>query len=63
MEELKVWWVLAWNDYYPSSGLGNLRETFSTWSEAHDYAGFLRSNDSWSSYDNVEIVNVSDYLG
>jgi hypothetical protein len=58
----KVWWVLAWNDYYPSSGLGNVKKTFSTKSEAREYAERLEAGEGYADYDNVEIVNVSDYL-
>ncbi len=58
----KVWWVLTWYDYYPSSGLGNVKRTFSTWTEAQEYVEFLQSEKSDTEYDKVEIVNISDYL-
>jgi hypothetical protein len=59
---LKVWWVLAWYDYYPEAGLENVKKTFYTEAEAREYAEFLQSEGAEWDYDNVEVVNISDYL-
>ena len=58
----KVWWVLAWYDYYPSAGLGNVKKTFYTETEAREYVEHLEAGEWYEDYDNVKIVNVSDYL-
>jgi hypothetical protein len=56
---MKVWWVLVWDQYYPSAGLGNVRDTFETESEANEYASTCDT--SWGSH--VEVVDVSQKLG
>jgi hypothetical protein len=59
MEELKVWWVVAWDTYYPSGSLRNVKGTFYTEEGAK---AFTEELEAQGRFDNVEIVNVSDYL-
>lgn len=64
---MKVWWVLTWDTYYPSGGLGNVRATFETEAEAKDCVDLIRKTDEAQGYDswgeNIEIVDVSRRLG
>lgn len=55
---MKVFWVLAWEQYYPDARLGNVRRTFETKEEADAYALEIGS-----SYDYVEVEDVSRRLG
>lgn len=70
---MRVWWVLAWSNYYPDGGLGNVYGTYATEQEAEDVAEELRTRGKpWSEdaedddmrieVDNVEVVNIKDYL-
>lgn len=58
MKNLKVWWVLAWDQYYPKGSLDNVRSTHSSFEEAEGEISALRA-----AFDNVEIINISDKLG
>ena len=55
---MKVWWVFAYDQYYPSAGLSDVKNTFATEEEAQAYVDELQST-----CDYVRIVNVSDMLG
>ena len=59
MQELKVWWVAAWDTYYPSGSLRNVKDTFYTEEEARRKKKELEDQEI---FDYVEVVNVSDYL-
>lgn len=63
---MKVWWVLAWEQYYPNGGLGNVVGTFETKEEADQFAASFKY-DYGSSFeyrpDYVEVENVSEMLG
>ena len=54
---MNVFWVLAYDQYYPSGGLGNVKRTFSSWEEAVEYTETIQG------YDYVEIQDVSSMLG
>jgi hypothetical protein len=56
---MKVWWVYAWNQYYPSSCLGDLIDTFATAAEAEVFADGLKDT---GNYSYVEVVDISDRL-
>lgn len=55
---MKVWWVLRWDQYYPSGGLGNVASTHETEEEA---AAEAASYDT-DAYSYVEYVNIEDML-
>lgn len=62
---MKVWWVLTWDQYYPSGGLGNVDSTWVTKEEATARVTELQAaaeKDGWG-LDYIEIKNVSDMLG
>ena len=66
---MKVWWVLAWEQYYPSSELGNVHSTYATREEAVAVAEQLKipwdaANGEPYRYcpENVEVVNISNML-
>lgn len=54
---MKIWWVLAWDTYYPGSALLNVNSTWETEEDAEIAA--LKIKDE----DHVRVVNVSDMLG
>jgi hypothetical protein len=56
---MKVFWVLAYDWYYPETGLGNVKGTFLTKEEAEEYAETLRLR----SFDEVYVEDVSVMLG
>ena len=73
---MKVWWVVAWDDYYPSEELKNVRGTFNSKQEAIDFADKIRQfgNDIQyeyqgkmieynETYEHIEVINVCDMLG
>lgn len=53
---MKVFWVLAYDRYYPNGGLSDVMGTFLTREEAEKYAASL------TSYDYVQIEDVSNML-
>jgi hypothetical protein len=55
---MKVWWVLAYNQYYPWGELGNVHSTYETEEEAVAIANNLRGK-----FDHVYVENVSRLLG
>jgi hypothetical protein len=61
---IKRFWVLAWYDYYPSSGLGNVHSTWETMEEADREVQRLKDNATLGDhYDNIRVYDVSDLLG
>lgn len=54
---MKVFWVLAYDQYYPNGGLSDVAATFATLEEAEEYAKTL------SGRDYVEVHDVSYLLG
>lgn len=58
MKALKVWWVLAWDQYYPDSELGNVKSTHVTEEEAKEAA----AHPDLRSWDRVEVMNISHML-
>ena len=54
---MKVFWVIAYDHYYPDAGLRDVRGTFLTREEAEEYAATLKD------FDYVEIEDVSEMLG
>jgi hypothetical protein len=59
MQEIKVWWVLAWDTYYPSGSLRNVKGTFYTEEEARKEKEELEAQER---FDYVEVANVSGLL-
>jgi hypothetical protein len=73
---IKVWWVVAWNTYYPDEELGNVIETFYTEESAISFQQDVKQNghhityqydgkdiEYTMEYDHVEVIDVSDKLG
>ena len=54
---MKVFWVIAYDRYYPYGGLADVLKTFATREEAEAYA------DAAPGYDEIEVYDVSDMLG
>lgn len=54
---MKVFWVVAYDQYYPDGGLDNVRKTFATRAEAEEYAKTVKD------YDHVEVHDVRSMLG
>lgn len=59
---MKVFWVLAWDQYYPGGRLNNVESTWATFEEAQARAKELKE-DPGCYYDYVEIEDVSDMIG
>lgn len=53
----RVWWVVAWDFYYPCGGLNNVKSTHSSETEAAEEAASLIGI-----YDSVEVINVSSFI-
>jgi hypothetical protein len=54
---MKVWWVFAMYSYYPSGGMDDFKQSFSSEREARSYAESINGE-----YDIVEVVNIRDML-
>lgn len=54
---MNVFWVLAYDNYYPAPGLGNVKAAFDTREAAEEYAK------NFKGYDNVEIADITYLLG
>lgn len=54
---LKVFWVLAWDQYYPGSGLTNVHDTFELEEDANKCRDSLEG-----SFDYVIVVDIRDKL-
>ena len=52
---MKLFWVAAWDNYYPEGGLDNVKAYCVTREEA--YREYEKLKDTW---DNVEIFNISE---
>jgi hypothetical protein len=57
---MKVWWVVAWDDYYPDSALHNVRSTHETKEEANKTADALRL-EAYAP-DHVDVINITEML-
>ena len=55
---MKLWWVYAGTTYYPSIGLGDLRDTFEEEWQANLYAKELEGKHDW-----VCVINVANEVG
>jgi hypothetical protein len=53
---MKIWWVVAWDYYYPSGGLNNMQSTHSTEEEA------IAASKLITTFDNVKVINISSFL-
>jgi hypothetical protein len=73
---IKVWWVVAWNVYYPGEELDNVIDTFYTEESAIAFQQEVKQNGHYlvfenngkklefnNEYDYVEVIDVSDKLG
>lgn len=73
---IKVWWVVAWDNYYPREELGNVIATFYTEEMARAFQNDVKKNGHYiaydydgkmieytAHYDHVEVIDVSDKLG
>ena len=64
---MKVWWVLAWDKYYPAGALGNVDSCWETEEEAMARAKEMRLEGTLNSnnyvYDHIQIEDVSERLG
>jgi len=56
--QLKTWWVLSWDDYYPGGALYNVNSTHFTEKEARAAAKLLEGK-----RDNVCVRDISNMLG
>lgn len=65
---MKIWWVTAWQNYYPDGGLDNIKGSFSTKEEAEEFAEKLRAEGLsqgirfYPRYDFVEVENIAHLL-
>lgn len=63
---MKVWWVLAWDHYYPRGGLNNVDSCWETEEEALKRANDLKVNGSDDSndftFDYITVENISRRL-
>jgi hypothetical protein len=64
--ESNVWWVLTWDNYYPSGELGNVHSTHATEEAANAVADEIRSRERfgypYSRPDNIKVVDVTPWL-
>jgi len=73
---MKVWWVVAWDNYYPREELNNVIATYYTEQMAIAFKNDVKKNGHYidyeyngekvqytMTYDHVEVINVSDKLG
>lgn len=73
---IKVWWVVAWNTYYPNEELKNVIATYYTEEMARAFQHDVKQNGHYIAYeydgknieytmeyDHVEVIDVSDKLG
>lgn len=51
---MKIWWVFAIEQYYPSGGMDDLKGTFETEEEAKEF-----SKKYVKDYERVEIINIA----
>jgi len=58
---MKVFWVLAWDQYYPGGRLSNVESTWETWEEAGARVKELEA-DPKCYFDYIEIEDISDLL-
>lgn len=58
---MKRYAVFAWNQYYPSGGMGNFKESFDDQHDAYVYAKQLEESDNYFCYDYVEIFDMDDF--
>lgn len=56
--DIKRYWVLAWDYYYPEARLNNVRGTFYTEEEANEYKNIIKN-----AYDNSYVEDVGYMLG
>lgn len=59
---MKVFWVLAWDQYYPGGRLNNVESTWATREEAEKRVKELELLPSFY-FDYVEIKDVSEMIG
>lgn len=59
---MRIYWVLAWNQYYPSGALSDVESTWSTMEEAEARKKQLQ-DDPECYYDYIDVEDVSDLLG
>jgi hypothetical protein len=59
---MKVFWVLAWDQYYPGGGLRNVESTWETFEEAQARVNELDA-DPKCYFDYIEIEDISDMIG
>lgn len=57
MESLKIYWVVADGEYYPSAGLESVRGTFEFEEDAIDFAKSLEEEYDW-----VDVIDISSRL-
>lgn len=60
---MKVWWVLAWDKYYPKCELGDVLSTHLTEEEAEQFIVDFKARLGEDYYDYMEVTNVSSLLG
>lgn len=56
--QIKRYVVVAWDFYYPSGGLGNIKGLYSTKEEAQEAA---KNPKLIQTYDNVDVEDLLDY--
>ena len=54
---MKIWWVFAFDGYYPSGGIEDLSGSFPTEEEAEEFAQLI-----YSDWDNVQVINITEHL-
>lgn len=58
---MKVFWLVAWDTYYPSGALRNVQGTYATKEEAMSALRGLQ--DTVYARDHAEVIDVSEMLG
>jgi hypothetical protein len=56
---MKKYWVLAWQDYYPSEGLKNVHSTHSTRKGALDVMEELYKE---KEFDNIQMMDITNMI-
>ena len=66
---MRLYWVLMWDDYYPSGGLGNVVATFESKEDAEKFIRLYQekgecplSSGHVHKFDNYEVVNIQDMV-
>ena len=54
---MKIWWIIAYDEYYPCGGLDDLIGSYETEREAKEHAKSI-----YSGWDVVKVINITGHL-